>query len=51
MSYSHNHVIILGLRDKLRECCDVGKKAGGGGISKFSIFGIDFTFLGHYGTV
>ena len=51
MSYSHDHVIVLGLRDKLRGCCDVGKKATGGGISKFSIFGVDFAFLGYYGTM
>ena len=49
--YSHDHVIILGLRDWLEGCCDVGKKAGGRVIAKFSIFGADFTFLGYYGTV
>ena len=51
IDYNHNHVIILGLRDKLRGCCDVGKKEAGGGISKFSIFSVDFTFLGHYCSV
>ena len=51
INYSHDHVIILGLRDWLEGCCDVGKKAGGRGIAKFSIFGADFTFLGYYGTV
>ena len=42
INYNHDPVIILGLRDKHRGCCDVGKKAAGRGISKFSIFSVHF---------